>query len=312
MSTARVTLRRMMRGRVYFSSAMIASMMVSFDPSTASSLSSNNVGASSLEMFQQSWQTYKSVVNADLMEHASLTRKISEVVHEWIDHTSNSDKARTDLSVADLGCGDLALLGPLYSSLPLTAFHGVDMSLPALKLAQEAFQIASENSDFDSHGRYLSVSWKNEDLLQWARGIEAEYGADGSAVNVAETQQKFDIIICAFSAHHLNDQDKIRFLQALKSNRLKTNGMILMADIFRIEEEDRDSYITRFGNHIETTWNSISKPDLVAVLKHVRENDYPASLQDFITSMSPACDLSCEVVWGDTGNFEKLVVLKAL
>ena len=312
MSAARENFQQMMRGRIYFCSALIASMMVSIEPSTASRLSSNNVGASSLEMFQQSWQTYKSVVNADLMEHASLTKKISEVVHEWIDHTSNSDKPRTDLSVADLGCGDLALLAPLYSSLPLAAFHGVDMSLPALKLAQQAFQLESEHGDFDSNTRAPSTKWMNQDLLHWASGSEVEDGADGNAVSLAESQQKFDIIICAFSVHHLNDQDKLRFLQALKSNRLKENGMILMADIFRIEEEDRDSYITRFGNHIEATWNSISKPDQAAVLKHVRENDYPASLQDFILSMSPACDLSCEVVWGDTGNFEKLVVLKAL
>jgi hypothetical protein len=93
---------------------------------------SHNVGVSSLDMFQNSWSTYKSVITADHMEHKSLTEKISQVLYSWIE-------SKKDLSIADLGCGDLALLAPLYRTLPLKRFTAVDMSKPALELAQEAF-----------------------------------------------------------------------------------------------------------------------------------------------------------------------------
>ena len=291
---------------------MMASIVVSIDVLAVAGSSSNNVGASSLEMFQKSWQTYKAVVTADLMEHASMTKKISEVVHIWMEHMSISDNPSADISIADIGCGDLALLGPLYKSLPLKSFHGVDMSLSALNLAQKAFQLTSEDGVLDSNAANIQTKWINEDLLRWAGNVQIEQTADGDVVDMIESQQKFDIIICAFSVHHLNDEDKIRFLQALKSNKLKPKGMILMADIFRTGEEDRESYLTRFGNHIQATWNSISETDQASVLKHVRENDYPASLKDFVSLIAPACDLSCEVVWGDTANFEKLVVLRLL
>ena len=288
----------------------VLSVFVATSTSTATGSLSNNVGLSSLDMFQNSWSTYKTVVHADLMEHSSLTAKITEAIHRWIDGESSVRQSpMTDIAIADLGCGDLALLAPLYKSLPLRVFCGVDMSLSALTLAQAAFSGSSDDSSSSSTPRTL---WLNDDLLNWAKTIEVDQTADGSLSTEHNQIEKFDIIVCAFSVHHLNDEDKQRYLTAIVNNKLKARGMILMADIFRIENEERDSYIERFGSHIEKNWDVITETQKAEVLKHVRENDYPASLDHFILHTAPECGLSCELIWSDTGDFEKLLVMKAL
>jgi 2-polyprenyl-3-methyl-5-hydroxy-6-metoxy-1,4-benzoquinol methylase len=287
----------------------VLSTFVSISTSTTTGSVSNNVGSSSLEMFRNSWSTYKTVVHADLMEHKSLTVKITEAIHHWIDSVSNArSSAVEDIAIADLGCGDLALLAPLYKSLPLKTFCGVDMSLSALTLAQAAF---SASSDLSASSKPRTL-WLNDDLLNWAKTIEVDQTAGGSLSSEHSGIEKFDIILCAFSVHHVNDEDKQRFLTAIVNNKLKAGGMILMADIFRIENEDRDSYIERFASHIEVNWGVITATQKIEVLKHVRENDFPASLDYFMLHTAPECGLSCELLWSDTGDFEKLLMMRRI
>ena len=224
------------------------------------------------------------------------------------------------------------------------------MSLPALSLAKIAFEnpflgIEDVSSDPSSEkssevlsdqnigdiedGLSASVvrtSWVNEDILSWASNtrqnhlntiqVEQIQGVDGPSISDSSSTpghiDKYDIVICAFSVHHLNDNDKVKFLKAIIKNKLNKDGIILMADIFRIENEDRDGYISRFGNHIEEKWNTITKQEKIDILSHVRGNDYPASLTHFLSEIAPGCGLSCDVKWSDTGNFEKLVVLRPI
>lgn len=278
--------------------------------SANSGQNSNNVGLSSLEMFQKSWNTYKTVVEADLMEHKSMTSRIKQAIDHWINHSSEmKDSPKVEISVADLGCGDLALLGPVYRALPLKRFCGVDMSLSALQLARVAFESSTSKIVAEGPSSGPETLWLNEDLLSWSRTIEVDQIADGSMTSNSKIQQ-FDVIVCAFSVHHLNDQDKRRVLTSLSENKLKKGGMILMADIFMIKNEDRDSYLARFLNHITHNWGVISETQKMEVLKHVSENDHPASLDTFMSHIVPECGLTCELLWSDTNDFEKLLVMK--
>lgn len=277
---------------------------VSIRTSTSAASTSNNIGPSSLELFQNSWITYRTVVNADLMEHKSMTQKLSDAINSWInDRALDGTSPSSPISIADLGCGDLALLGPVYKSLPLKLFCGVDMSLSALSHARLAF---AGQSDISTSEATTSTAWLNDDILSWAKTIEM--GSDDETRCV----QKFDIIVCAFSVHHLDDDDKTKILTALVSNKLNKGGVILMADIFRIGNEDRDEYIERFRSHIEANWNVISPDQKIEVVKHVTENDFPASLQHFMSDIAPSCGLNCDLLWSDTADFEKLLKLTVI
>ena len=60
--------------------------------------------------------------------------------------------------------------------------------------------------------------WREQDLLAWA---EAEPGP-----------APVDLLHSAFAIHHLNDDDKARFLR-LSSRQLAPQGLFLWADVFR-------------------------------------------------------------------------------
>ena len=298
----------MMCGFSLFTSVYVVCLVITV--SANSGQNSNNVGLSSLEMFQKSWSTYKTVVEADLMEHKSMTSRIKQAIDHWINHTSGlKDSPKVEISIADLGCGDLALLGPVYRALPLKRFCGVDMSLSALQLARVAFENSTSKSVTEEPSSGPETLWLNEDLLSWSRTIEVDQIADGSMTMNSKIQQ-FDIIVCAFSVHHLNDEDKRRVLTSLSENKLKKGGMILMADIFMINNEDRNAYLARFLNHITHNWGVISETQKMELLKHVSENDHPASLDTFMSHIVPECGLTCELLWSDTNDFEKLLVMK--
>jgi len=214
--------------------------------------SSSNLGTSSLELFRRSWLTYKKVVENDHMEHKSMTSELESALRKYV-----SGRGSTAIAIADVGCGDLGLLGPLYRSLApsLTTFTGVDLSEPALDLAQQ--EMAALRSTVD-------LQWAHEDLLRWssaaptAEAAAAEVGVDGSLALPPSTATRYDVVICVFSVHHLHDTDKQVFLRNVLKHRLKEGGIVLMADIFLTPNETRDGFMQRFGSHVERTWTSLS------------------------------------------------------
>ena len=48
----------------------------------------------------------------------------------------------------------------------------------------------------------------------------------------------------------------------------------------------------------------------ISILTHVLGNDFPAPLEDFVANVVPAVDATAEVLWSDTGDFEKLLLIR--
>lgn len=269
-------------------------------------LSSSNLGSSSLDLFRQSWLTYREVVKQDYMEHSSMTASLEKVLNGYVSTISN-------VAIADIGCGDLALLASMYRKLPtLKAFTGVDLSQPALELAKRELSILSDTAHLD---------WIEQDLLSWSRNEQptrqldsADIAPDGSSVTTplpdGMNTAKFDVVICAFSVHHLHDEGKQEFLNNVFQHRLKENGIILMADIFRTAGETREAYMDRFSTHIEREWKLLTQEQKTSILNHVLSNDFPAPLDTFISTTAANAGATAEVLWSDSANFEKLLLIR--
>ena len=264
----------------------------------------SNQGTTSLELFRKSWLTYRQVVQEDLMEHKSMSEHLTTALRTFV-HEKNQP-----FSLADVGCGDLGLLAKTYRTLPmLTSFTGVDLSQPALDLAQQELSILN--------GQSITIQWKQQDLLMWSQekneSNEAEVMRDGKTTSLStSSDQKYDVIVCAFSVHHLHDDQKQQFLRNIFQHRLKQGGIVLMADIFRKEGETRDVYMDRFSTHIENTWTSLQREQVASVLEHVLANDFPAELNTFMSTVIPAVGGKAEVLWSDTPNFEKLLLIRSV
>lgn len=269
-------------------------------------LSSHNLGSSSLDLFRQSWLTYREVVKNDYMEHAAMTSSLEKAL---LEHVSSS----SSVAIADVGCGDLALLASLYRKLPtLTAFTGVDLSQPALELAQGELSVLSGN---------VRLNWIEQDLLSWSRNEppihrldSADVAPDGTPV-VAPSQDgtgtttKFDVVICAFSVHHLPDDKKQEFIKNVLQHRLNEGGIILMADVFMAPGETRDVYMDRFSTHIQKKWTLLTAEQKASILKHVLSNDFPAPLDNFLSTTVTSAGATAKVLWSESSNFEKLLLI---
>jgi hypothetical protein len=78
-----------------------------------------------MELFERQWDTYRSIVDNDWMEHRGLTAATTDALRGWMaDHPERDGKAR----LLDLGCGDLALMAPVLAALPLGSYVGVDLT----------------------------------------------------------------------------------------------------------------------------------------------------------------------------------------
>ena len=67
------------------------------------------------------------------MEHRAVANATAAAFRLWIDQ--RRDREVSDVLV-DLGCGDLAHLAPLFRSLPLSSYIGLDLTASVLPLAE--------------------------------------------------------------------------------------------------------------------------------------------------------------------------------
>ena len=150
--------------------------------------------------------------------------------------------------MADLGCGDLALLAPLLQRLPLGTYTGLDLTPEVLPLAQAALGPVP----YPTH-------WKQGDLLAWVR-------SEGPRV---------DLLHSAFAIHHLSDAEKRAFLQAAR-RRLAPGGLVLWADVFREPGEGLRTYRQRYCARIRQGWDALTPEQQSQVIDHLSSFDHPA------------------------------------
>ena len=96
------------------------------------SLKSWSWGAT-MSLFEQQWQTYRTVLDHDSMVHKAVADAAVAAFWSWCDQRRDRDASA---ALVDLGCGDLAHLAPLYRSLPLSSYIGLDLTASVLPLAE--------------------------------------------------------------------------------------------------------------------------------------------------------------------------------
>jgi cyclopropane fatty-acyl-phospholipid synthase-like methyltransferase len=231
-----------------------------------------------MTLFEQQWQTYRTVLDHDSMEHNAVTEAAAVVFRSWCDQ-------RPDLATAadlvDLGCGDLAHLAPLFRSLPLRTYTGLDRAASVLHLAQRQMGKAG----FPCH-------WICGDLLDWS-----QQEAEGSV----------DLIHSAFAIHHLSDPEKVRFLEGAR-RRIADDGLMIWADVFQEEHESRVRYLERYVSRVRQ-WPGLSGEQRDAVVAHMRQCDWPAR-RGWIESVAADCGWSLTWAWRGRHRAEALALLR--
>lgn len=202
-----------------------------------------------MDLVERQWDTYRSVVDHDWMEHRELSAACGGALEAWLaDHPERHGRAR----LLDLGCGDLARMAPVFRSLPLGAYVGVDLTEQVLPMARAALGPVAYDADF----RHSDV----RDVVDGRGGGERE---------------AFDLVHAALVLHHLPDDDKAVFLAALR-RRIRPDGLFVWADVFREPGETREQYVQRYASRIRNSWNDIDDDARDAVVSHMSAYDFPA------------------------------------
>lgn len=187
------------------------------------------------------WDTYKKVVDSDFMFHRALSEEVERALREHFG-------ARA-FSMLDLGCGDASVLAPILMRVPPARYKGVDLSDRALELARANLQALPCPVEL-AHGDMLSAL------------------ADGA---------RYDLVHSSFVLHHLATADKAEFLRRA-AHALAPDGVLLLVDTLREEDETREEYLRRYLGWIEKDWAGITLTERAAIFEHISTSDWPEPL----------------------------------
>ncbi len=229
-----------------------------------------------MDFFERQWRTYREIVDHDWMEHRGITTAATEALRSWMaQHPERRGKAL----LLDLGCGDLALMGPVFGGLELGSYVGVDLTEQVLPLARAAL----ERSPFD-------ISFHHGDVRTFI-----------------PTQHDVDLVHASLLLHHLPDEDKAVFLADLR-RVVRQDGAFVWADLFRDPGETRADYVSRYATRIRRDWNAIGENDRETIVTHVGTFDFPAD-RDTIVATARRAGWDWQWLWQGQHRAEAVALL---
>ncbi len=190
--------------------------------------------------FVDSWAVYKKLVAENYMFHREIYAKLKA----WLAGRGQP------FSLLDLGCGDAANLAGIARDLPVSRYCGVDLSEVALELAAQ-----------NLHGLNCPIALCRSDMLAYLESGTTPY----------------DVIFTSFAFHHLNPDEMQRFLAACR-HRLSPGGQLVLVDVIRDEGQPLKDYLDAFCEAMRHDWVRLNPEELSHTIRHVRESDRPATL----------------------------------
>jgi len=207
-------------------------------------MSSERIVDEKTAIFQNSWRIYETILDRNFMFHNELFAEVREFLVA---------RFPNPFTVADLGCGSARHIAQALKGLPVKHYRGIDVSGQALAHAHEHLTAAG-----------IPFSLDEEDLFKW----------------VMRDKTPHHFLFSAFALHHLNLEQKKQFFIGARQS-IAPKGAFLLIDIIMEEDETRPVYLDRYCNWVQAEWNGFSQEDLVPVVKHVRDNDYPQKVAEY-------------------------------
>lgn len=200
---------------------------------------------SSAQIFSENWSTYQKLILHNYMHHAEFASKTVDVF---------KGLPKKDIHLLDIGCGDVIALLPVLQKFPIASYTGYDLSPFALNMAAAHLNEQS----------FSSVLRKGNMITL-----------------IQEEEKQFDLIHSSFAIHHLQDDEKIKLLQAC-FDRLLSGGRMIYTDVLRQQRTSRDQYIEEYFSYIKNDWPLLAAHEKKLVCDHVRQYDFPGDFEETI------------------------------
>ncbi|MEH1790291.1 MAG: class I SAM-dependent methyltransferase [Nostoc sp.] len=200
------------------------------------------------ELFNEQWKVYQKLLNENFMKH----RDIYDILHNFlVNYFPQAFK------MLDFGCGDASFTAQALLNTNIAAYKGVDLSTQALEIAKENMTIIPCESTF----------------------IQGDFSQlDSELISPHIQEDKFDVILISFALHHFQLEQKEDFISQLK-HLLKAGGVFILIDVFRREEEDRETYLTRYRDNLAKYCSTLTVQDYSMIENHISSCDFPETQQ---------------------------------
>jgi Methyltransferase domain len=225
------------------------------------------VDEAALEQFQQQWATYQKLVNADQLSH----RAVASLLHDMLNQTF-----KTPFAVLDIACGDASEMKQALAGTNIRHYHGIDLSEPALELAAEnlknmPFEVELDHRDF----------------------VEA----------VTNRPEPADVAWCSLSIHHLENDGKLRLLQAVRD---ATGTCLMIYEPTRLDGESREGYLQRFRRVNQPAWTMLTPEEWAQIDHHVTTSDFPETAGAWLDLGREAGFSATREIFADPTGFYRL------
>lgn len=194
---------------------------------------------SAVKDFFEAWSIYETVLENNYMFHDEIYQEVQRFIKN---HYSEKP-----FSILDLGCGSARHFASALAESSVSHYCGYDLSEIALNQARQ--NLADLDCPLELH---------QGDLL------------DGLKTN----QGSFDLIFSSFALHHLAKEEKELFFQ-LAYQKLVEDGILLVIDVMREENEDRQTYFNNYCGWMKSDWKMMSVESLEAISCHIQDYDFP-------------------------------------
>lgn len=200
---------------------------------------SPTVGDDAMQAFRDQWQVYKKLVDNNYLSH----REVRDILHRQLAETITRP-----FRFLDLACGDASMTVAALEETPVTEYHGIDLSAPALAMAKKtveslACQFRLEQNDF--------------------------------VAAIRERTEPADVVYIGLSLHHLQTpEDKRQFMRAVRS-AIGDSGLFLIFEPASLEGETRPAFLERYETFINAVWTALTPSGKDILWTHVSTCDFP-------------------------------------
>ncbi len=200
------------------------------------------------EFFNEQWKIYQKVLDNNYMGH----QEIYSILHGLL-----ANYFQKPFKMLDLGCGDASLTTQALLNTNIAFYHGIDLSVPALEIAKQNMSIIKCHTIFTKGDFSQSIS---------------EF--------ILEEHNRFDAILISFALHHLHLYQKCNLIEQLQT-LLTQNGVLILIDLVRKQEEDRETYIKRYLQSVQKYWILLTSKEYSMVANHMSSSDFPETQQTY-------------------------------
>jgi tRNA (cmo5U34)-methyltransferase len=136
----------------------------------------------------------------------------------------------------------------------VVTYTGVDLSAQAIEIGEKNVRQAASPD--------TQVSFVVDEMLNFVKKMPPA---------------SYDLVFSSLAVHHLQDTEKEQLVHEIH-RVLKTNGVLLLIDIFLDEEEDRLDFMREIDHHIRQDWVKLSSEQTESIVHHMYNFDFPAKL----------------------------------